>query len=130
MPEYPIDDEPYFVERLKAALKRKGHALLVYTEFVPDKDAVLASLAGKVGARLRETRLGHAQRGGAPSHSDRVLAREWARLAYPALQEGAAAITIWKNGRPALHHGLLATDVTPLPDRTLYNQINGLDGER
>ncbi|MBK9745359.1 MAG: 6-phosphofructokinase [Chloroflexi bacterium] len=130
VPEYPIDDEPYFVERLKAALKRKGHALLVYTEFVPDKDAVLASLAGKVGARLRETRLGHAQRGGAPSHSDRVLARDWARLAYPALQEGAAAITIWKNGRPALHHGLLATDVTPLPDRTLYNQINGLDGER
>lgn len=130
VPEYPIDDEPHFVERLKAALKRKGHALLVYTEFVPDKDAVLASLAGKVGARLRETRLGHAQRGGAPSHSDRVLARDWARLAYPALQDGASAITVWKNGKPSLHPGLLASDITPLPDRTLYNQINGLDGER
>ncbi len=130
VPEYAIDDEPRLVERLKAALKRKGHALLVYTEFIPDKEAVLASLAGKVGARLRETRLGHAQRGGAPSHSDRLLARAWAELAYPALEDGASAITIWKNGQPALHHGLLPTDVTPLPDKALYNAINGLSGER
>ena len=127
VPEYAITDENPYVERLKSALERKGHALLVYTEFVPNKEHLLASLADKVGARLRETRLGHAQRGGTPTHTDRLLAREWARLAFHALKTRIPlSITVWRGGSAALHHGLLPDTPAPAPDIAVYKLINGL----
>ncbi len=127
VPEYPITDDAPFVNRLKSAVRRKGHALLVYTESVPNKERILASLAQKVGIPLCETRLGHAQRGGVPSHADRVLAREWAHLAFGALKQGAASsITVYRDGSPTLRHGLLLDDPKPMPNRALYNEINGL----
>lgn len=125
VPEYDEPDLALLADRLREAIVRKGHALLVYTEFIPERDARLALLSTRADARLRDTRLGHAQRGGAASHSDRLLARGWATLAHRALHEGAqSAVTVWRSGGPALHEGAL-TGEKPLPDRALYAVING-----
>jgi 6-phosphofructokinase 1 len=124
VPEYPLPSLTYLAERLHRAVDRRGHALLVYTEFVPEKEPVLAQLAGESGARLRDVRLGHAQRGGSPVHSDRMLARVWAGMAHTALRDGANGVLVWRDGMAHLHRGALSGD-TPLPDRALYQAING-----
>ena len=126
LPEYPGVDYAALAQRLKAALARKGHALLVYNEYITDKAFVLETLPGMVGTRVRDSRLGHAQRGAAPSADDRMLARLWAHEAGAALRAGRPfAVTVWRNGAPALHDGLLPGDV-PLPDRGRYALVNGL----
>lgn len=125
LPEYPDVDYAALAQRLQAALVRKGHALLVYNETITDKAFVLETLPGMVGTRVRDSRLGHAQRGAAPSADDRMLARLWAQCAVEALQAGLPfAVTVWRQGAPALHEGLLPADV-PLPDRRLVALVNG-----
>ena len=126
LPEYPDLDDQWIADRLRAAIARKGHALLVYNEYILEKNQRLDRIAGLVGGRLRDTRLGHAQRGGSPVHMDRVLAREWAQLAIHALKRGVqSSITVWRDGKPVLHEGALS-GAAPAPDPTLYRLINGL----
>ncbi|MFN8531537.1 MAG: 6-phosphofructokinase [Anaerolineae bacterium] len=126
LPEFPGVDYDALAAHLKAALVRKGHALLVYNEYITDKAEMLETLPGKVGTRVRDSRLGHAQRGAAPTAEDRLLARVWADLAYDALQARLPmAITVWRNGSAALHEGLLSGE-TPRPNRARYNLVNGI----
>jgi 6-phosphofructokinase 1 len=109
-------------------LARKGHALLVFTEFIEGKDALLAALPDLVGTRLRDSKLGHAQRGGVPSHRDRILGAEMARAAYTALKTGATqGIAIVRAGKVVIYEGGLAGLPPRTPDRALYDAINGID---
>lgn len=129
VPEYTDYDLEAVAAYLKEAAARRGHALLVYTEFIPKREQVLAALPELMAMRLRDTRLGHAQRGGSASHRDRVLARTWARLAFDALHDGVPmGVVVEREGRSLLHTGLLEGFDPPMPDRVLYRRINGLDG--
>ncbi|MDX2161235.1 MAG: 6-phosphofructokinase [bacterium] len=127
LPEYPNFDRDHLVMRLRAAIDRKGHALLVYNEYVRGKNELIEQIAAAVGTRLRDTRLGHAQRGGTPVHMDRLLARAWADGALNAL-EGAAqtAITIWDADGAGVREGLPGR-IIPQPDAARYARVNGLD---
>lgn len=126
LPEFPGVDYDALAAHLRAALARKGHALLIYNEYITDKAEMLETLPGKVGTRVRDNRLGHAQRGAAPTAEDRMLARLWADLAYEALQSHIPmATTVWRNGAATLHEDLL-TGETPQPNRARYNLVNGI----
>lgn len=124
VPEYPPPAIDHLASRLRAAIAHHGHALLIYTEFAPDKDALLERLAAESGARLRDVRLGHAQRGGSPVHTDRMLARAWAGMAHTALRDGVSGVAVWRDGAAHLHPDALSGE-TPLPDRALYHAVNG-----
>jgi 6-phosphofructokinase 1 len=127
LPEYPDFDRDHLTERLRAAIQRKGHALLVYNEYVKGKNELIEQIAAGVGVRLRDTRLGHAQRGGAPIHPDRVLAKAWADEAYKAAQRGVPmSMTVWRGNQAGLHEGLPTGDVPP-PSPARYALVNGLD---
>ncbi len=127
LPEYEYD-ENWLAERLREAATTRGHALLVMSEGVKTKEAVVANIPQWTGIRVRDTRLGHAQRGGAPSHRDRALAAEMARIAYAALRDGTrAGVVVVRGGRAALHEGSLAGAPQSAPDRVLYDFINGLN---
>jgi 6-phosphofructokinase 1 len=126
IPEYSHIDDAAIAQHLRAALDRKGHALLVYNEYIADKNALIERIAAHTGVRLRDTRLGHAQRGGSPSSMDRFLAKDWAHMALSALQQSIPmSMTVYRDGGVALHHGLLTGDA-PRPDAELYRRLNGL----
>ena len=129
MPEYNFDLDT-LANHLRQTVERRGHALVVLSEGVSVKDSLAAALAVKTGIRVRDTRLGHAQRGGAPSHADRLLAADMARAAYEAIQQGnTQGVVVVKGGQTGLRPGSLQGLAAPRPDPVLYTWVNrGLGG--
>lgn len=90
------------------AIAARGYALLVACEGYPDLEATLQGVEARCGLRLRFSRLGHAQRGGAPSFRDRSLGRRLGTAAAETLAAGRSA-------RLAVRGGVVRT--LPLPGR-------------
>jgi len=125
VPEYPYDND-WLAERLTRMVNRHGYALLVLSEGVSASRTLAEDIFKWTNIRVRDTRLGHAQRGAKPSHGDRALAAYMARLAHQALHDGIQTGTVVvRQGRPLLHEGLLQGYPPRLPARDLYDQING-----
>ncbi len=125
MPEFAYE-ENWLAARLLSAVEVSGYALMVLSEGTPGARTLADDLPKLTGIRMRDIRLGHAQRGASPSHRDRVLASQMARSAYTALREGIlSGVTVVRGGKMTIHEGLLP-DVPVLPDRALYDRINGL----
>jgi 6-phosphofructokinase 1 len=86
-PEAPIATEA-IVAAVRPVLAAGRAALIVASEGYPDLNAELARVSDAVGVRLRDGRIGHAQRGGAPSPRDRLLARDLGEEAARAVVDG------------------------------------------
>jgi 6-phosphofructokinase 1 len=125
LPEFEYDDN-WLAARMKQAVETHGYGLLVLNEEARGARTLAQSLPATTGIRMRDVRLGHAQRGGLTSHVDRALAAELAYQAYTTLRGGAASgVLIVRGGRVGLQTGELPSH-TISPDRTLYDRINGL----
>lgn len=127
VPEFDYE-ESWLADRLMAALSKVGFALLVLCEGAKGARTLADTLPQRTGVRMRDVRLGHAQRGAVPSHRDRVLAAQMAQIAVGGFAGGVAnGIILVLDGIPHLHNGGLPEGDTT-PDLALYNQINGLSG--
>lgn len=100
-PEAPLATEA-IVAAVRPVLEAGRAALIVASEGYPDLDAQLARVSAAVGVRLRDSRIGHAQRGGAPSPRDRLLARDLGEEAVRAVLEGDACRVVPDDGRGVL----------------------------
>jgi len=128
MPEYHYTHH-WLAGRLGDAVKREGYGLVVVSEGVKESRELPDILTRLTGIRARDVRLGHGQRGAAPSHLDRTLAASMAHLAFVGLRRGVTSgFALVQNGRLILHDGMLDGFDAPTPDRPLYERINGLDG--
>jgi len=127
LPEYPYEDM-WLSERVTNALKNDGYALVVICEGARGARTLADDIPKWTGTRVRDVRLGHAQRGGVASHRDRVLAADMAHAAYTAFKSGVqAGIACVTNGTLTIRKDSLEQFNLPAPDRTLYNRINGLE---
>ncbi|MFN8371257.1 MAG: 6-phosphofructokinase [Anaerolineae bacterium] len=126
LPEFEYD-AAQTATRLLDAVQLQGQALLVYSEGVPRKNELLEFIPKQTGIRVRDSRLGHAQRGGVPSHRDRALAADMSVLAFKAIQDGVrTGVVVVRQGQTVLHEGTLDVQARKLPDEALYKQLNGL----
>ena len=127
LPEYDYEDA-WLSGRISDALKSDGYALVVICEGARGARTLADDIPIWTGTRVRDVRLGHAQRGGVASHRDRILANNMAQAAYGALKSGnQTGITCVTNGQLTIHQGTLDSYSLSAPDRTLYNLINGLE---
>lgn len=127
LPEYEYRDE-WLTSRAKVALERHGYALIVICEGARGARILADELPEQTGVRVRDVRLGHAQRGAMPSHRDRTLAAQMAKMSYSALKSGLQFGTVVvRQGEMRIETEPLPGSA-PLPDRLLYNAINGLGG--
>lgn len=127
VPEIPFDPD-WLGARVRQALERDRYALIVHSEGIPEARRLPALIESKVGVRVRDVRLGHAQRGGHATHLDRSLAAEMAHLAHEALHSDLPrGVIVVRSERVLLHNGGLDGLPAPQPDRRLYNRVNGLD---
>jgi len=126
LPEYDFTDE-WLGERLKDAITRELHALVVLSEGVQRIPEFPDLIPALTGVRLRYTRLGHAQRAGTVTHRDRVFAGQCATIAYDALRDGVRSgiIAVRENTPQILDYDLSDLDLAP-PDRDLYDKVNGI----
>ena len=127
IPEYDYDND-WLAKRLLDSIKSNGHALLVLSEGVKASRTLAEDIPQWTGIRMRDIRLGHGQRGGTPTHRDRAMAAQMARLTHQALHQDAHGVVVIRDGRTTLHKGTLQNLDSPMPDRDLYNFINGLTG--
>jgi 6-phosphofructokinase 1 len=116
------------LEELARTLRRayevgKAHALVVVAEGARQNADVLARYfdehRARLGLDLRVTRLGHVQRGGAPTASDRVL----------GTRAGAVAVECLASGQDDVLVGLCGSKVRALPLRDAMSGEKSLDAE-
>ncbi|MCA0457662.1 MAG: 6-phosphofructokinase [Chloroflexi bacterium] len=126
LPEYPYDDA-WLAGRITHALETYGYAMVVICEGARGARTLMDDIPKWTGTRVRDIRLGHAQRGGVASHRDRVLAADMAQAAYTALKGGTQmGIACVAGGKLSVHEGVLENIAPTPPDPSLYNRINGL----
>jgi 6-phosphofructokinase 1 len=126
IPEYPYA-KSWLRERMVDAVTRDDYAMLVLSEGVAAARSLADDIPRWTKIRVRDTRLGHAQRGALPSHRDRVLAVRMAEHAYRALRDGATQGTVVaRGGYVSFDPATCENFAPPKPDRAVYNAINGL----
>jgi 6-phosphofructokinase 1 len=126
IPEFEYD-ESWLADRLKWAVRENKLALLVLSEGVPASRSLVDDMQQGHNLRIRDTRLGHGQRGTVPSHRDRWLALAMVKAAYAGLRDGVkSGMVAMQNGQITLCNGMSADFPARQPDRSVYNQINGL----
>ncbi len=83
-------DEVEVMERLHYldAAAKKNHAIIIVTEKICDVEALAKKVSQNTGFSGRATVLGHIQRGGSPSPTDRMLASRMGEKAVDLLMEG------------------------------------------
>jgi len=103
------EEEPDYDEicrRIQRGYQRgKAHSIIVVAEGAADGFQAAREIERRTGLETRVTVLGHVQRGGTPTASDRILA---SRL-------GAAAVDLLVEGRHGLMVGIAAGEVRPVP---------------
>jgi 6-phosphofructokinase 1 len=127
IPEYAYD-KVWLTQRLTTVVKRDNYALVVLSEGITASRTIAQDIAQWTGMYCRDTRLGHGQRGTSPTHQDRLLAVQMARVAYQALREGEkTGMTAVREGLVVFHKGTITGQPARTPDRAIYNIVNGLD---
>lgn len=83
-------EETEVLERLKEfdVVKKKCHAIVIISEKITDVEAFAKKVSLNTGFSGRATVLGHVQRGGSPTPTDRVLASRMGEKAVQLLIQG------------------------------------------
>lgn len=87
-PETGYDEEAILQKLNFLEQKGKNHAIVIVSEKVCDVNALASKISDNTGFSGRATILGHIQRGGTPSPSDRVLASRMGEKAVDLLISG------------------------------------------
>ena len=128
VPEYAFDLASVSRRIILKALKRDRFALIVLSEGIPNARTFPEDFFKLTGDKVRDTRLGHAQRAVAPSHTDRLLAMRMAEAAYAALRGGTMWGTVVAQANQIImYYGDLRKLPPRLPDRRRYDTINGIN---
>ncbi|MGE7600903.1 6-phosphofructokinase [Peribacillus sp. NPDC097675] len=98
-PEYDFDMEEMIGKLNRGHERGKKHSIIVVAEGVGSAMDISKQIEAKAGFETRVTVLGHVQRGGSPTASDRVLASRLGARAVELLLEGLGgrAVGIEKN---------------------------------
>ena len=87
-PEYDFDMEEMIGKLNRGHERGKKHSIIVVAEGVGSAMDISKQIEAKAGFETRVTVLGHVQRGGSPTASDRVLASRLGACAVELLLEG------------------------------------------
>lgn len=107
IPEYSCNMKRVVTELNERFNKTRDNSIIVLAEGVCSADAfmkrMLAEQGGEFEQEIRITVLGHVQRGGIPTHFDRVLGARFGELAVMGLlQQESGSMTALSKGRATL----------------------------
>lgn len=107
-------DEVEVLEKLRylAEAVHKNHAIVLVSEKITDVQALAKKVSSNTGFSGRATVLGHIQRGGSPTPTDRMLASRMGEKAVDLLMEGIGGQCV----------GIIDNAITAMPiDQALNN---------
>lgn len=100
IPEQPFSPDDICKQLLESRAKGKQYSIVVVAEGAGSAIGIGKYISAKTGLETRVSVLGHIQRGGAPTVSDRLLASRLAEAAVNALADGRTEIMIgYQNNR-------------------------------
>jgi 6-phosphofructokinase 1 len=107
-------DELEVLERLRylGEAVHKNHAIVIISEKITDVDALAKKVSQNTGFSGRATVLGHIQRGGSPTPTDRMLASRMGEKAVDLLMEGIGGQCV----------GIIDNQITALPIAEALNR--------
>jgi len=88
VPEVPFEVKEIALRMKENFQKGKRHGIVVVAEGVGSGDSISNEITAHSGIEPRVTVLGHIQRGGSPTHNDRILASQLGDFAVQKLMEG------------------------------------------
>ncbi|KGA97857.1 6-phosphofructokinase [Alkalihalobacillus alcalophilus ATCC 27647 = CGMCC 1.3604] len=102
--DYDMDQ---IVNRLKRGQERgKKHSIIIVAEGVGNGFSFGKEISDATNMETRVTVLGHIQRGGSPTASDRVLASRLGAKAVDLLIDGKAGVTVGIQKNELVYHGI------------------------
>ncbi|MBR2801840.1 MAG: 6-phosphofructokinase [Erysipelotrichaceae bacterium] len=104
-PETGYDEEMIMEKLAHLDNAGKNHAIVIISEKITDVAALASKISTNTGFAGRATVLGHIQRGGSPSPSDRLLASRMGEKAVDLLIEGVGGHCI----------GIVDNEITSMP---------------
>jgi 6-phosphofructokinase 1 len=107
VPEVPFDLKEVAARLTENFQKGKRHSIIIVAEGVGSGDEIGRKLQDMTGMDPRVTVLGHIQRGGSPTHVDRILASRLGDFAVRKLLEGESG-----KACGVVDGELVATDLT------------------
>ncbi len=123
VPEIEFDIEKDVAQKILASIKSgKQHFVIVASEGVGDTLEIAKKLEEIIGIETRCTVLGHVQRGGAPTYTDRLLASMMGHYAVTLLQQGKSdRVVVQKNNKIVDYDITEALSMTKPFECDLYN---------
>lgn len=107
VPEHPWNKVEVYDTIQSGINAGKRHAILVVCENQTDVHQMARELEEKTGLETRATVIGHIQRGGVPSASDRVLASRMGAYAVKLLHEGHSGRCVGIQRGELVHHDII-----------------------
>lgn len=98
VPEMPYDMDAICQKILMGAKRGKSQSIIVVAEGVGNPELVASKVTEMTGLETRTTILGHLQRGGSPSASDRILASVFGSKAVELLLKGKSSCVVGIKG--------------------------------
>lgn len=127
VPEKPFDVNELCKTILEGKLRGKMHNLIILAEGVGGANELAKSVEEVTGIEARATILGHIQRGGSPTASDRILASRMGAKAVEVLLEGKSSRVIGvKSGKIVDEDIDEALAIPRTFDEELYRIANAL----
>ena len=107
IPEVPFDIEKHVIERMKKTQRTdKKHFIIIVAEGCGlNVEELAKEIQAKTGIESRSTVLGHVQRGGSPTPTDRMLASRMGEKAVDLLIEGIGGQCV----------GIIDNQITSMP---------------
>jgi 6-phosphofructokinase 1 len=103
IPEKPIDAQDVIAQILSNRARGKKHDLIVVAEGIGGSDKLAKEIERVLGIEARATVLGHLQRGGTPSATDRMHASLMGYMAVEAVRENKInTAVIFRGGKHEL----------------------------
>jgi 6-phosphofructokinase 1 len=132
IPEYEVEPEYVAEDIAKAYEKGKQHAIIVVAEGAKNNakrlEEYFAEHKERLGFSVRSTILGHVQRGGVPSASDRILASRLGAAAAGALIDGRHGVLVGMIKNEIVYTSLKEVVETKKPlDLTMFELAEMLD---
>ena len=121
IPEKGIDMDQIVAQIEDGKSRQKKHYIVALAELMTDAQDMAKEIEKRTGVETRATVLGHIQRGGAPTVSDRVLGSRMGAYALDLLKAGEGGRCVGIRNNQLVHFDILeALDLPRTFDETLY----------
>lgn len=98
IPEMPVNIDELAESLVKTKKSGKPHCLIVFAEGAGDIWEVSRQIKEKIGLEASVITLGHLQRGGSPTHIDRMIASRMGAYAVDLILDGKTALMVGIKG--------------------------------